>query len=227
MLQYITLVLDDYEKTLEREHPGITLTRDFLYPPVLPIVFYDGKGKWTAVQDFSKRTAMGDIFEPYIPRFKYLLVDLNRYKPEDILRFGDVLSVVMFIDRINNKEDIGKMHKLLIDYLKQLKIPGNMVELIRNVSTVLLTRLGTAKEKIDVITDQIGKKGKQRMFDAYVESVLEDRRLVREEGRDEGRNEGRREEALEIARQMKEDGFTPEQIRKYTGVIDPAGNESN
>jgi predicted transposase YdaD len=75
------------------------------------------------------------------------------------------------------------------------------------------------------------------MFDALVENAHERRRLAREEGirqgnqsgmdkgirlgMDEGRDEGRREEALEIARQMKEDGFTPEQIRKYTGVADP------
>jgi predicted transposase YdaD len=71
------------------------------------------------------------------------------------------------------------------------------------------------------------------MFDALVENALERRRLAREEGIRKGiqlgmdkgirlgMDEGRREEALEIARQMKEDGFTPEQIRKYTGVTEP------
>jgi predicted transposase YdaD len=59
------------------------------------------------------------------------------------------------------------------------------------------------------------------MFDALVESVLEDKRLARVEGRREGRDEGvllgERKRAQETARRMREDGFTPAQIRKYTG----------
>jgi predicted transposase YdaD len=42
--------------------------------------------------------------------------------------------------------------------------------------------------------------------------------LGRDEGIQLGLDRGRREEALEIARQMREDGFAPEQIRKYTGL---------
>jgi pentatricopeptide repeat protein len=121
------------------------------------------------------------------------------------------------------------MNKELKEYAKRLKIPGNMVKLIRDVSTVLLTRLGMTQERISMITDQFAKKGEQRMFDALVENALERRRLAREEGIRKGirlgMDKGRWEEALEIARQMKEDGFSPEQIRKYTGVADPGEAE--
>jgi hypothetical protein len=48
MLQYITLVLDDYEKKVNAADPGASLRKDFKYPPVLPIVFYDGSSPWTA-----------------------------------------------------------------------------------------------------------------------------------------------------------------------------------
>ena len=39
-----------------------------------------------------------------------------------------------------------------------------------------------------------------------------------EKGRAEGRNEGREENSLEIARKMKEMGFSAEQIQAVTGV---------
>ncbi len=48
MLQYITLVLDDYEKEANKKTDGVTFTKDFKYPPVLLVVFYDGEGSWTA-----------------------------------------------------------------------------------------------------------------------------------------------------------------------------------
>ena len=44
MLQYICLVLDAWEKEAEREKPGARLLKEFKYPPVLPMIFYDGKG---------------------------------------------------------------------------------------------------------------------------------------------------------------------------------------
>jgi predicted transposase/invertase (TIGR01784 family) len=68
------------------------------------------------------------------------------------------------------------------------------------------------------------------MFDALVENVLKDKRLARDEGirvgEKKGRNEGiqvgerkgSRERALETARRMTKDGFTLQQIRKYTEI---------
>jgi hypothetical protein len=67
MLRYVYLVLDRYEKDAEAERPGITMTRDFLFPPVLPIIFYDGSETWTAERNFRDRTALKEAFSSYIP----------------------------------------------------------------------------------------------------------------------------------------------------------------
>jgi len=40
----------------------VTQTKDFKYPPVLPIVFYDSEDEWTAETNFLHRTEMCDIF---------------------------------------------------------------------------------------------------------------------------------------------------------------------
>lgn len=33
---------------MERKKKGISRTKDFRYPPILPIVYYEGAGTWTA-----------------------------------------------------------------------------------------------------------------------------------------------------------------------------------
>jgi len=42
MLQYITLVLSEFEKEANRDSPNASAAKDFMFPPVLPIIFYDG-----------------------------------------------------------------------------------------------------------------------------------------------------------------------------------------
>jgi predicted transposase/invertase (TIGR01784 family) len=219
MLQYITLVLDKYEKEVTRKHPDLISGRDFRYPPVLPIIFYDGASPWTAERNFAFRTAMRDAFAAYIPSFEYELVDLNTYSREDIFRFNDALSLVLLIDKIGTREGLSLLSKLPEGYVEQLalNIPEGMTKLLSDVITVLLDRLAVPKEEIAAVTGHFEKKEYQTMFDALVESVLEDKRLAREEGRNEGRREGwkegRQEEALRAARRMKALGMNFTQIQ--------------
>jgi len=63
MLLYIALILDAYEKEVieeaTKESSGRkrnpTLLKNFKYPPILPIIFYDGATEWTALSNFLYR----------------------------------------------------------------------------------------------------------------------------------------------------------------------------
>jgi predicted transposase/invertase (TIGR01784 family) len=102
-----------------------------------------------------------------------------------------------------------------------LQIPANLNKLLTDVISVLLDRIETPPQAIAEITDLVEKKGEQTMFEGFVEAVLEDRRLGREEGLREGREEAEekaRQEKLEIARNMKVDGQAADKIAKYTGL---------
>ncbi|MDR3200117.1 MAG: Rpn family recombination-promoting nuclease/putative transposase, partial [Spirochaetales bacterium] len=210
MLQYICLVLDQYEKDVNKEHL-ISFTKEFLYPPVLPIIFYDGSETWTAQMNFSDRTEMKDVFSKYIPKFEYELVDLNRYSLEDIVSFRDALSVIMLIDKWSRqKGGIAQLGKLPRDYFASLNIPKSLTKLLTDVMTVLLDRLKMPKEEIHEITDLIEKKEGSYMFDRFVESVLEDKRLAVENAREETRAEADEkayQRQLESARKLKSKGY--------------------
>ncbi|MDD6811021.1 MAG: Rpn family recombination-promoting nuclease/putative transposase [Lachnospiraceae bacterium] len=45
LLRYMVYIWEDYEKEMEKTHKGISKTKDFRYPPILPIVYYEGTDK--------------------------------------------------------------------------------------------------------------------------------------------------------------------------------------
>ena len=120
MLQYICLVLNDWEKEADREKSGASLTKGFRYPPILPIVFYDGRDTWTAERNFLNRTNLNTIFEKYIPKFEYELVNLNDYSEESIKGFGDALSLIMLIDKLRGSGGESLLKHLPPDYVEKL-----------------------------------------------------------------------------------------------------------
>jgi hypothetical protein len=183
MLHYITLVLADYEKQAEEDNPGVSKTKGFMYPPVLPIVFYDGPGEWHAETNFVNKTWFKEAFYQYIPKFNYELINLGKYSREDLLAFGDTLSVVMLIDKVQTKESMALLRGLPSDYLEGLsqKVPEPLLKLIADVIKILLTRINVPKDEIAEITEKLYERRIQDMF-AFIEpyDVQETRRLERE-----------------------------------------------
>lgn len=85
ILRYMVFIWEDYEKEQERLHPGISKTKDFKYPPILPIVYYDGVDNWTASVQLRERVHLNELLREYIPDFKCILVQLNDYSNEQLL----------------------------------------------------------------------------------------------------------------------------------------------
>ena len=40
ILRYMVFIWEDYEREMEKKHEGISKTKGFRYPPILPIIFY-------------------------------------------------------------------------------------------------------------------------------------------------------------------------------------------
>ena len=196
MLQYITLVLADFEKEVNKEKPGASSAKNFKFPPVLPIVFYDGTDKWTAETNFLDKTELNTVFYKYIPSFDYELVCLNEYSEQDLVKFGGALSLIMIIDKIRDTGGISMLSKLPPDYLEKLllEIPPRLNKLLADVITVLLKRINVPDDEIDGIAEKLYRRETQEMF-AWADNydVQETRRIAREEGLAEGRHEGRHE----------------------------------
>ena len=197
MLQYITLVLADYEKEANKEaEKEISRHKGFKYPPVLPVIFYDGAVKWTAETNFFDKTEMNQIFAKYIPKFEYELVCLDDYSQDDLVRFGDTLSLVMILDKIRSFDGKRLLSKLPDNYVEQLRlnIPEHLLKLLSDVITVLMKKINVPDKEITTVTDKLYKRRFSEMFTLLEDyDVQETRRVAKEEGKAEGIAEGKAE----------------------------------
>jgi hypothetical protein len=233
MLQYITLVLNEFEKQANRDDPGATQRKEFRYPPVLPVIFYDGRDNWTAERNFRYRTALHDVFGKYIPSFEYELVDLRRFKRDDIAKFNDALSFVLLMDRVDggeaDRETILEMFPP--GYLEEigLRIPEGLGKLLGDTVTLLLKRAQVPLETIRELTDYVEKKEYTTMFDVLVNDILAAREKARQEERDaaELRMQQEREVALQketvTIRRLRELGVSEEIIAASFSGIEASG----
>ena len=221
MLQYITLVLTEYEKEANKNKENASYAKDFMFPPVLPIVYFDGERKWTAATNFLDKVELSDVFYKYIPKFEYELVNLNNYDKQELIRFGDALSLILLIDKITSEDGVSMLGSLPPDYIEELRlnIPSHLHKLLADVITVLLKRINVPKSEIDVITEKIYTRRFQEMFAAFDNyDVQETRRIAKHEGVQEGIQKGIDETNSKIVLKMKKKGFADNVISEITNL---------
>ena len=201
MLLYIALILDAYEKEIDKEaeSEGVkgsvkpSMRKDFKYPPVLPIIFYDGDTNWTAETNILYRTEMHEIFHKYVPKFEYELVSLKDYSVDDLVKYEDLLSLLMIINKIKTPGNLkAVLSSLPEDYVEHLKmnVPSHLTKVLSDVIRVLLSKINAPQDEIEEIAEKVHERGISEMFAIENYDVQETRRLAREEGKAEGKVEG-------------------------------------
>ena len=189
LLRYFVMILTDYAAEQEKLHPGITKTKDFKYPPVLPIVYYEGKQEWSAVQNFKDRVYLNDVFEEFIPDFKYLVVPLNEYTNQELMEKNDELSLIFLINKLRTSSEFKELKELTDlspEYVENLNenTPEYLLRIIGKVVGVLLHRLNVPDEEVYHFTDQITRRKFDMMFDSFeAYDVQETRRVSKAEGK--------------------------------------------
>ena len=155
MLRYMVYIWEDYEKEMERKKKGISKTKDFRYPPILPIVYYEGSGKWTAVRNIQDRVVADRAFEPFTPKFFYKLIQLNDYSVRELVEKNDELSLLMLINRLQSTEAFRELN-LPKNYLKNLSENSTeeLLDIITRVTTVMLRHLNLTEDEIMDFTDR-------------------------------------------------------------------------
>ena len=82
IMTYVGLLYQDLirrKEVLEDKH----------LPPVLPIVLYNGDGKWTAATEIADLIPKAPgLVAKYLPRLSYLLIEENRYDNRGESRLG-------------------------------------------------------------------------------------------------------------------------------------------
>jgi hypothetical protein len=152
----------------------------FTFPP-------QRKAEWTAPIDFLYKTKMHDLFNKYIPKFEYELINLNKYGDADIMKFKDGLSAFLLMEKLRDQPDAYEFLKGKPGYIRSLNIDDNIKELLIRIFEGMRDILKIPPEMMEEVADNIKKGGAQAMFEgllevfeeknAQIEKAFEARRL--------------------------------------------------
>lgn len=143
LLRYIACIWDDYAKTARKQSVGDSRNLNFRYPPILPIVYYEGTAKWTAPMQLKDRIFLNEVFAPYIPDFTYRLVNVHNYSNDELLSTGDAMSFLMMINRIQTPEDFSEFIRSNQDAMKEIvaHASNDIIQIIINALWSLFMKM--------------------------------------------------------------------------------------
>lgn len=161
ILRYMVFIWEDYEKEQEKLNKGISRTKGFRYPPVLPIIYYGGEKEWTASIELQDRVFLSDLLEEYIPNFKCILVQLRDYSNTDLLEKKDELSILMLISKLQDAAQVADLgEKMGPDYFNDItsKTPEYLLDIMTQIIEILLMKLNVPHEEAEAFASQVKER---------------------------------------------------------------------
>lgn len=230
ILRYMIFIWEDYEKEQNKRHPGIAKTKKFRYPPILPLIFYDGIENWTAALQLKERIYLSDMFAEYIPDYKCMLVQIQDYSSQKIMENKDELSILMLINKLRKTADFKTMEEEISpEYLKTVteNTSEYLLGIMAEVVSVLLYRLKLPQEEVDDFMGQIKERKMGELFTHFegydVPAMrIKLRKEIREEIRDEVREEVKDEVREEVKDEVREE-VKDENIKIFIKVLKELG----
>ncbi|HCK80238.1 MAG TPA: transposase, partial [Candidatus Competibacteraceae bacterium] len=79
-------------------------------PPVLPIVLYNGEGKWTAKTDVADLIPKAPgLLAKYVPHLEYLLIDENRYDLAELAAMRNLVAAAIRFERPESEASLVEL----------------------------------------------------------------------------------------------------------------------
>ncbi len=139
ILNYEVEIWRKYEKNLKKGEK-------FELPPIIPCVLYNGKSKWTSPLEFNGLYSNRNVPEEYLLNLKYILIDVRKYKPEELLELKNVIGSAFYLDSAK-QEDLAKRLERIIKNLENLDKESKKV--FKNWVLNILRLKDISKEKIE------------------------------------------------------------------------------
>ena len=177
---YVHLLYQDLIK-------GGTVKKGEKLPPVLPVVLYNGKPRWTAAEEITDLMAPTPSgLERFQPRMRYLLIDEIRYEDAELASQRNLAAALFRLEKSREPEEIRRILAELIEWLKASEQTG-----LRRSLTVWLRRV--------LLPGRIENTQLPEMADLHevetmlAETVQEWTKEWEKKGLEKGRQEGRQE----------------------------------
>lgn len=183
LLQYMVEIWRSYAKDL-----NIT-NKEFRLPVIVPCVLYNGQKKWTACQSFGDYQKGFQFFKEHALDFRYLLIDVKRYRQEKLFALDNLMAKVFFIEQFPSFTEILKGIKEIAPTLS--KLPTEDTDKFLAWSSHILTK-GLPREQSNHIKSVLADNSKEvgTMITNAERIITETRRKERAQAIAEGRAEG-------------------------------------
>ena len=223
LLRYMVCIWTEYRRQKEAEKEGSTGRKGFRYPVIMPVVYYEGKEKWTAGMHLSDR--IGDSLgrPEWIPDFRYEVIGIHAYSNQELLERGDEMSLVMLINKIQDTEDLERFIRIPADEVNRIvrDSPGHVVDVLVSVMESLCFKIDASTEERRQCVRKVREREMGYLFENMEKISIQEMRRKAEEQRREAeelrrKTEEERRKAEELRRKTEEQRKEAEELRRKT-----------
>ena len=175
-------------------------------PPIVPVVFYQGKRRWRHAREFGELFAAAAREWPWTPRFEHLLVDQSQAAVGEVRgeALGRVAQLALMAAARRRVSEARAALLMAAQHMGELARSGR-IELFRAIVRYVITTQD--KQNVREFGEALGRHvpGPGGDMKTYAEELLQEGlqeglRKGRQEGRHEGRQEGRHRPTTRDAR---------------------------
>jgi predicted transposase/invertase (TIGR01784 family) len=216
LLQYMVELWRSMQKDVEASKRRSSHHR---LPPIIPVVVYNGDGRWTASRSFKEYQYRNDLFGDAIVNFRYYLVDVRRWSPESKAELEAFLPLAFHFENAESILDLSERIDTCMQAVQKLDASESMVlaDFLNQIALQRLSRESGDNNAQRVLPSiAVGASGgemvsqlSRRLHKEYEEWKRKELQML-----ERGRQEGQR---LLIV-QMRHNGMTISQIAKLISM---------
>lgn len=190
---------------LQNEEEALSNRKSFQLPPIIPIVLYNGKKKWTAERQFRKLLSNEEMFDSELLNFEYLLIDVARYTEEELLSLSNTIGSVFLLDQTEDQEHLLNRLGKLMNTIQQMP-EDNQQKFVAWMANILLQKLPENEPSLQQFIQSV--KGDAAFMG--LEKILDD---IERKGELKGELKGKEQ----VVKQMIAEQLDPDLISRVTG----------
>ncbi|GAC40811.1 uncharacterized conserved protein [Paenibacillus popilliae ATCC 14706] len=194
---------------LQNEEDALSNRKTFQLPPIVPIVLYNGKQKWTAELEFRKLLANDNLFGSELLNFEYLLIDVARYTEEELLSLSNTIGSVFLLDQTEDQEQLLNRLGKLMNTIQQMPTDSQQ-KFVAWMANILLQKLPENEPSLHQFIQNV--KGDASFMG--LEKILDD---IERRGQDKGEQIGEIKGKQDVAKQLIKMGMDDSSIAQATG----------
>ena len=185
-------------------------------PPIVPVVFYQGKRRWRHAREFAELFAEAVREWPWTPRFEHLLVDQSQAAVGDVRggALGRVAQLALMAAARRRVSQARAALQMAAQYMGELAGSGRIEPFRAIVRYVITTQdKQTVREFGEALRRHVPGPGGD--MKTYAEELLQE---GLQKGRQEGLQKGRQEGQLGMIENFLRAGIEWSVIEEATGI---------